>query len=146
MKLRRIVPLDIENKILIPFACISLATVLCFCIILYFTEFQVKVETERQEAQTLIGHSKHFRRAPPAEPFWEQSSHEFRFLFRCPRTVITTRTTPYRRRTPVLAVITFFSDSGTSIYMPGTSRLPFDMVYLNKARTVISSRFSDSTS
>ena len=26
MKLRRIVPLDIENKILIPFACISLAT------------------------------------------------------------------------------------------------------------------------
>lgn len=56
MKLRRIVPLDIENKILIPFACISLATVLCFCIILYFTEFQVKVETERQEAQTLIGY------------------------------------------------------------------------------------------
>ena len=55
MKLRRIVPLDIENKILIPFACISLATVLCFCIILYFTEFQVKVEAERQEAQTLIG-------------------------------------------------------------------------------------------
>src|SRR5699024_10088334 len=44
MKLRRIVPLDIENKILIPFACISLATVLCFCAILYFTEFQVKVE------------------------------------------------------------------------------------------------------
>ena len=42
MKLRRIVPLDIENKILIPFACISLATVLCFCVILYFTEFQVK--------------------------------------------------------------------------------------------------------
>ena len=34
MKLRRIVPLDIENKILIPFACISLATVLCFCVIL----------------------------------------------------------------------------------------------------------------
>ena len=56
MKLRRIVPLDIENKILIPFACISLATVLCFCIILYFTEFQVKVEAERQEAQTLIGY------------------------------------------------------------------------------------------
>ena len=56
MKLRRIVPLDIENKILIPFACISLATVLCFCVILYFTEFQVKVEAERQEAQTLIGY------------------------------------------------------------------------------------------
>ena len=55
MKLRRIVPLDIENKILIPFACISLATVLCFCVILYFTEFQVKVEAERQEALAQFG-------------------------------------------------------------------------------------------
>ena len=53
-KLRRMLPLDIENKILIPFAAISLATVVCFCIILYFTEFQVKVETQRQEAQTLL--------------------------------------------------------------------------------------------
>ena len=55
MKLRRPRP-DIENKILIPFVCISLATVICFCAILYFTEYRVKLAAERQSAQTLIGY------------------------------------------------------------------------------------------
>ena len=55
-KLRQVFPLDIENKILIPFAAISLTTVLAFCVILYFTEYQVKAETERQEAQALMGY------------------------------------------------------------------------------------------
>ena len=48
--------LDIENKILIPFVCISLVTVLCFCGILYVTEYRVKVAAERENAQTLIGY------------------------------------------------------------------------------------------
>ncbi len=56
MNLRRLFHLDIENKILLPFAGISLLTVLCFCVILYFTEYQVKVETERQEIQALMGY------------------------------------------------------------------------------------------
>lgn len=55
MKLRR-PRMDIENKILIPFVCISLATVICFCVILYFTEYRVKVAAERENAQTLIGY------------------------------------------------------------------------------------------
>ena len=36
--------------------CISLATVICFCAILYFTEYRVKVAAERETAQTLIGY------------------------------------------------------------------------------------------
>lgn len=48
--------MDIENKILIPFVCISLATVVCFCAILYFTEYRVKLAAERENARTLIGY------------------------------------------------------------------------------------------
>ena len=47
--------LDIENKILIPFVCISLATVMCFCAILYFTEYRMKLSAQRSEAETLAG-------------------------------------------------------------------------------------------
>lgn len=50
--------LDIENKILIPFVCISLATMVCFCAILYFTEYRVKVAAERESARTLMGYIK----------------------------------------------------------------------------------------
>lgn len=50
--------LDIENKILIPFVCISLATMMCFCAILYFTEYRVKVAAERESARTLMGYIK----------------------------------------------------------------------------------------
>lgn len=55
MKLRR-PRMDIENKILIPFVSISLAIVVCFCAILYFTEYRMKVAGERENAQTLIGY------------------------------------------------------------------------------------------
>lgn len=48
--------LDIENKILIPFVCISLATVMCFCAILYFTEYRMKLSSQRSEAETLLGY------------------------------------------------------------------------------------------
>lgn len=48
--------LDIENKILIPFVCISLATVMCFCAILYFTEYRMKLGAQRSEAETLLGY------------------------------------------------------------------------------------------
>ncbi len=44
----------IENKILIPFVCISLITVACFCFILYRTEYDVKIETEAANAQALV--------------------------------------------------------------------------------------------
>lgn len=48
--------MDIENKILIPFVCISLAIVVCFCAILYFTEYRMKVAGERENARTLLGY------------------------------------------------------------------------------------------
>lgn len=48
--------LNIENKILIPFVLISLVTVLCFCIILYNTEYNVKIEAESLNAQALVGY------------------------------------------------------------------------------------------
>lgn len=43
----------IENKILVPFVCISLVTVVCFCLILYHTEYDVKIEAETVNAQAL---------------------------------------------------------------------------------------------
>ena len=43
----------IENKILFPFVCISMVTVLCFCGILYRTEYDVKLRTETLNAQAL---------------------------------------------------------------------------------------------
>ena len=45
---------SIENKILVPFVCISLITVLCFCFILYRTEYSVKIRTETVNAQALV--------------------------------------------------------------------------------------------
>lgn len=44
----------IENKILFPFVCISMITVLCFCAILYRTEYDVKLRTETLNAQALV--------------------------------------------------------------------------------------------
>ena len=44
----------IENKILFPFVCISMVTVLCFCGILYRTEYDVKLRTETLNAQALV--------------------------------------------------------------------------------------------
>jgi len=46
----------IENKILIPFVCISLITVACFCFILYYTEYHLKIETETVNARALVGY------------------------------------------------------------------------------------------
>lgn len=46
----------IENKILIPFVCISLITVACFCFILYYTEYHLKIETETVNAKALVGY------------------------------------------------------------------------------------------
>ncbi|MEY8402623.1 ATP-binding protein [Oscillospiraceae bacterium 44-34] len=44
----------IENKILFPFVCISMVTVLCFCFILYRIEYDVKLRTETLNAQALV--------------------------------------------------------------------------------------------
>ena len=44
----------IENKILFPFVCISMITVLCFCAILYRTEYDVKLRTETLNAGALV--------------------------------------------------------------------------------------------
>jgi len=44
----------IENKILFPFVFISMITVLCFCGILYRTEYDVKLRTEALNAQSLV--------------------------------------------------------------------------------------------
>jgi signal transduction histidine kinase/HAMP domain-containing protein len=48
--------ITIENKILFPFVCISMATVLCFCYILYRTEYSVKIETESVNAKALAAY------------------------------------------------------------------------------------------
>ena len=47
---------SIENKILVPFVCISLITVVCFCWILYQTEYNVKIETESVNAKALAAY------------------------------------------------------------------------------------------
>lgn len=44
----------IENKILIPFLCISMVTVICFCFIVYRLEYDVKLRTETMNAQALV--------------------------------------------------------------------------------------------
>lgn len=54
--MKRSLPFSIENKILIPFTCISIVTVICFCFILYYTEYTVKIETETVNARTLVGY------------------------------------------------------------------------------------------
>lgn len=54
--MKRSLPFSIENKILIPFTCISIVTVICFCFILYYTEYTVKIETETVNARTLAGY------------------------------------------------------------------------------------------
>lgn len=46
----------IENKILIPFVCISLFTIAAFCMILYYTEYEVKMDTENINARTLVSY------------------------------------------------------------------------------------------
>ena len=45
--------LTIENKILIPFISISMITVLCFCYIIYDTEYDLRIETETANAAAL---------------------------------------------------------------------------------------------
>lgn len=54
--MKRSFPFSIENKILIPFTCISIVTVICFCFILYYTEYTVKIESETLNARTLAGY------------------------------------------------------------------------------------------
>ena len=44
----------IENKILFPFVFISIITVICFCVIFYRTEYDVKLRTESLNAQALV--------------------------------------------------------------------------------------------
>lgn len=54
--MRRRFKVTIENKILAPFVCISLITVVCFCLILYQTEYNVKIETESVNAKALAAY------------------------------------------------------------------------------------------
>ena len=54
--MRRHFKVTIENKILAPFVCISLITVVCFCLILYQTEYNVKIETESVNAKALAAY------------------------------------------------------------------------------------------
>ena len=54
--MKRHLKVTIENKILIPFVCISLITVVCFCFILYQTEYNVKIEAESVNAQALVAY------------------------------------------------------------------------------------------
>lgn len=44
----------IENKILVPFVCISIVTVICFCYMMYRVEYDVKLRTEAVNAQALV--------------------------------------------------------------------------------------------
>lgn len=46
----------IENKILIPFVCISMITVLAFCVITYNAEYDLRMETETANAEALGGY------------------------------------------------------------------------------------------
>lgn len=46
----------IENKILIPFVCISMVTVLAFCVITYNAEYSLRMETETANATALGGY------------------------------------------------------------------------------------------
>ena len=50
--------ISIENKILIPFVCISLITVVCFCFILYHVEYKIKMESETGHARALAEYIK----------------------------------------------------------------------------------------
>ena len=54
--MRRQLKVTIDNKILAPFVCISLITVVCFCYILYQTEYEVKIETESVNAKALAAY------------------------------------------------------------------------------------------
>ena len=54
--MKRHLTVTIENKILAPFVCISLITVVCFCWILYQTEYNVKIETESVNAKALAAY------------------------------------------------------------------------------------------
>ena len=54
--MKRHLTVTIENKILAPFVCISLITVVCFCCILYQTEYNVKIETESVNAKALAAY------------------------------------------------------------------------------------------
>lgn len=48
--------ITIENKILIPFVCISLITVASFCYILYRTEHSIKIDTETINGAALVNY------------------------------------------------------------------------------------------
>lgn len=52
--MRHLFKVTIENKILIPFVCISLVTVASFCFILYRTEYSVMISTETTNAVALV--------------------------------------------------------------------------------------------
>lgn len=44
----------IENKILLPFVCITIVTVTCLCLLFYRMEYRIKLDTERVSAQFLV--------------------------------------------------------------------------------------------
>ena len=46
----------IENKILFPFVSITLAALLCLCVVFYRMEYNIKLETEQANAKTLVGY------------------------------------------------------------------------------------------
>lgn len=52
--MKKKVQITIENKILIPFVCISLITVASFCFIFYRTEYSIKIDAETSNAVALV--------------------------------------------------------------------------------------------
>lgn len=54
--MKRRISFPIEYKILIPFVCISLITVACFCFIFYRTEYDLKMEAETLSAKAMAAY------------------------------------------------------------------------------------------
>ena len=44
----------IENKILVPFVCITLISIACLCVLFYRMEYKIKLDTESVNAKTLV--------------------------------------------------------------------------------------------
>ena len=44
----------IENKILVPFVCITLISIACLCVLFYQMEYNIKLDTESVNAKTLV--------------------------------------------------------------------------------------------
>lgn len=52
--MKRSAVFTIENKILVPFVCITLVTIAFLCVLFYRMEYNIKLETEGVTAQTLV--------------------------------------------------------------------------------------------